>query len=134
MMVYLRTGFMFVLIGLLPSIVTYYMDVTKHQFIFKTVFASNLSGMIPFVGNMLHQGATSSVLNEIMGTGSNWFIIYGSAFIGWLLVQIGPMMAQGLVVGFHQSQIVRIERLQKKIEAEWGPEVTQFSQPQQYEG
>lgn len=127
MMGLLRTGFMFMIIGLMPSIVAYYMDVSKHRFTFKSIFASNLSGMLPYIGKIIHYGPGSTVLQEVMGTGTNWVIIYGSALIGWMLVQIGPMMAQVFIHGFHQTQLARLNHLQKKIESEWGPEVTQFT-------
>ncbi len=126
-MAVLRTGFMFIIIGMLPSIVMHYMDVSKHRFTFRTVFAANLSGMMPFIGKMLHQGPSSQLLQDIMGSGATWGIIYASAFMGWLLVQICPMIAQGMIVGYHQSQIGRMRYMQRKIENEWGPEVTQFS-------
>jgi 1,4-dihydroxy-2-naphthoate octaprenyltransferase len=42
----LRTGFMFILIGLLPSVVAYYMDVSAERYSFKTIFACNLSAFL----------------------------------------------------------------------------------------
>lgn len=123
----LRQGFLFIIIGLLPSIVAYYMDVSSGRYSFKTIFACNLSGMLHYIGIMLHEGPSSIVLQSVMGNAQNWVIIYGSALLGWLLVEICPMIAQVMIVGFNQTQIGRIERLQKKIEGEWGPEVTQLS-------
>lgn len=125
----LRTGFMFVIIGLLPSIVAYYMDVTAERHSFKTIFACNLAGLMPFIGKMLHQGPSSALLQEIMGSGLNWVMIYGAAFFGWLLIELCPMIAQVMVSSFNQTQVSRIERLQKKIECEWGSEVTQLNNP-----
>jgi hypothetical protein len=127
LMGFLRTGFMFVIIGLLPSIVAYYMDITADRYTFKTIFACNLCGMLPYIGRMLHEGPSSALLQNLMGTAMNWVIIYGTAILGWLLVEICPMIAQVLIAGFSQAQITRIERLQKKIEREWGPEVTELS-------
>lgn len=127
MMGLLRTGFMFVIIGLLPSIVAHYFDITKHRYLFRTIFASNMTGILPFIGQLLQHGPSNGALQKIMGSGFAWFIIYGSALIGWMLVKICPMIAQVGIAGYHQSQLARFERLQKRIESEWGPEVTQFS-------
>lgn len=127
MMVLLRTGFVFFVIGMLPCIVAYYMDVSKHRYTFKTVFAANLSGMMPFITKLMATGPSSSALQDIMGNSTTWVMIYGAALIGWLLIIVCPMAAQILVAGAHQSQFLRYDWLQKKLESEWGTEVKQFS-------
>ena len=112
---------------MLPCIVAYYMDVSKAQYTFKSVFAANLSGMMPYITKIISHGPSNTMLQEIMGNGATWFIVYGAACMGWLLVRICPMMAHAMVKGMHQTQIVRYDWLQKKLEGEWGPEVKQFS-------
>jgi hypothetical protein len=132
LMVFLRTGFVFFVIGMLPAIVAYYMDVSKYQYTFKSIFSANLSGILPFVGMMIEKGASSMVQQEIMGSAATWMIVYGAALVGWLMVKVCPMLAKSLVRGFHQTQIMRYEWMQKKLEAEWGPEVAQFSGDNRY--
>jgi hypothetical protein len=127
MMALLRTGFVFFVIGMLPCIVAYYMDVTKHRYTFQSVFAANLAGMMPFATRLIFNGPSSAALQEMMGNLSTWLIIYGAAFIGWLMVKVCPIAAQVMVIGMHQTQILRYDWLQKKLEAEWGNEVKQFS-------
>ena len=127
MMVLMRTGFVFFVIGMLPCIVAYYMDVTKHHYTFKTVFAANLAGMMPFITKIIVAGPSSAQLQEIMGNSTTWIMIYGAALIGWLLILVCPMLAQALVAGMHQTQFSRYDWLQKKLESEWGAEVKQFS-------
>src|SRR6478609_8727203 len=56
LMALFRTGFVFLIIGLLPSIVAYYMDVTRPHFTFKTIFCFNLSAMMPYIGKILSFG------------------------------------------------------------------------------
>jgi hypothetical protein len=126
MMAFLRTGFVFFVIGMLPCIVAYYMDVSKHRYTFKCIFASNLSGMLPYITKIIHDGPSSSLLQEIMGDATSWIIIYGAALMGWLLIKVCPMIAQSMVNGMHQTQIMRYEWIQKKLESEWGEEVKQF--------
>lgn len=127
MMALMRTGFVFLVIGMLPAIVAYYMDVSKHRYTFKSIFAANLSGMLPYITQIISHHASSSMLQEIMGSSATWIVIYGSACLGWLLVFICPMISQIMVAGVHQAQLARYEWLQKKLESEWGQEVTQFS-------
>ncbi len=127
MMVLMRTGFVFLIIGMLPCIVAYYMDVSKYQYMFKSVFAANLAGMMPFITKIIDGKASSTLLQEIMGDSTSWVIIYGAAFIGWLLVRVCPIATHTMVSAVHQTQVMRYEWLQKKLESEWGEEVKQFS-------
>jgi hypothetical protein len=122
----LRTGFVFFLVGMLPSIVTYYLDQSKFRFGFKTIFYCNLSGMLPFLARLLYYGPTSSILQDTMGNTYTWLIIFGAAGMGILLNSMGPMLAEIMIGQLHQTQVVRLQRSQKKIEIEWGKEVTQF--------
>lgn len=127
MMVVLHTGFVFFVIAMLPATVAYYVDRSKHRYTFKTIFAANLSGTLPYVTKLIEQGPSSANLLEVMGNIETWGIIYGASMVGWMLVQICPMLATSMVTGMHQAQITHCETLQKKLESEWGPEVTQFS-------
>lgn len=132
LMVMLRTGFVFFVIGMLPCIVAYYMDVSKHQYTFKSIFAANLAGMMPYMTRIIKEGPGSSLLQELMGSSFTWFVIFGSAMMGFLLVKMCPMLAQAMVKGLHQTHIMRYEWVQKKLEEEWGPEVAQFSGDNKY--
>ena len=127
MMTVFRTGFLFIIIGLLPSIVTYFMDVMPRRYVFRTIFACNLSGMMPYLVKMLEHGPRSAIMQEIMGSAHNWFIIYGAAMIGWLLVRLAPMIALAFINTFNSTQVMRLKSTQRRIEGEWGKEVTMFS-------
>ncbi len=133
MMAMFRTGFIFVIIAMMPSIVTYYIDASRKRYVFKTIFACNLSGVMPFIGKILFYGPSSSVMQTIMGDAGNWLLVYGSALIGLLMVRVMPMIAHTLIGGFHTTQIARLSKNQKRIENEWGDEVTQFSKEQEEE-
>lgn len=127
MMALLRTGFVFFIIGMLPSIVIYYLDRSPHHYMFKTIFACNMSGMMPYLGKLLKHGPNSAALQEVMGDGLTWVVIYGSAAMGGLLISITPMIAQMMIGGLNQTQIARLRGAQKRIENEWGSEVKGFS-------
>lgn len=125
----LRTGFMFFLIGMLPSIIAYYMDVTRGRYHYKTILACNLTGILPYLAKLLAHGPSHSAIQQIMGSLDSWLSVYGAALMGLLLLKICPLVAQSVVASIAQTQIAAIERAQRKIENEWGPEVTQFSRP-----
>lgn len=132
-MAFLRTGFVFLIIAMLPSIVAYYYDQSEARYRFKTIFYCNFSGVMPFLGQMLVHGPSSSTLHDIMGSLSTWVIIYGAACMGGILISITPMVAQGFINSVHNTQISRLQRSQKKIETEWGKEVGQFGKQHEME-
>lgn len=126
-MAFLRTGFLFVLIGMLPSIVIYYLDQSEARYRFKTIFYCNISGIMPFVARLLRYGPTSTELQNIMGSASTWAIIYGAAMMGGILISVTPLLAKALIGQFHGTHIALLQRTQRKIEGEWGKEVVQYS-------
>lgn len=125
-MAFLRIGFVFYLVGMLPSIIAYYLDQSQHRYSFKTIFCCNLSGMLPFLARMFYYGPTSTTLQETTGNFYTWMIVFGAAGIGIMINAIGPMIARSMICKLHESQVARLQRSQKKIESEWGREVTQF--------
>ena len=127
-MAVLKTGFLFVIVALLPSIIAYYMDVSAQHYVFKTIFACNLTGFLPYLEKLVRHGPSKGALQVVMNDPHTWIVIIGSSFIGWLLVKVCPIIAQFTVAGFTQTQINSIQNMQSKIEKEWGHEVTQFSQ------
>lgn len=126
MIVVFHTGFIFFMIGLMPSIVAFYLDRTRSRTTFHTVLACNLSGVIPFMAQMLKEGPTGGYTTELMSDGGNWLIIGASAGFGWVLVYAAPLFAQFIITMFHQGQIMRFETLQNRIVEDWGTEVAHF--------
>ena len=129
LMAFLRTGFIFFIVGMMPSVIAYITDQSKHRYMFQCVFACNLSGMMGFVFTMIIHGPSNAVLQQMMGSFTNWLMIYGAALLGWLVVKICPLVAEAMVHNMHKGQINRIQRVQKKLENEWGTEVTRISRP-----
>ena len=127
-MAVLKTGFLFVIVAMLPSIIGYYMDVSAGRYVFKTIFSCNLTGFLPYLEKLLRHGPSKGALQQVMGDQHTWIVIGGASFIGWLLVKICPVIAQFTVAGLTQTQLNSIQKIQDKIEKDWGPEVTQFSQ------
>lgn len=133
-MAFLRTGFVFIVIGMLPSIVIYYFDQSRHRFTFKTIFYCNMAGMLPYVAKLLRYGPTSMALQEVMQSPTTWLTIFGAAGMGGLLINITPQIAQMIIGGMHGTQVAHLRRAQKKLEQEWGKEVTQFGNPNEAQG
>jgi hypothetical protein len=120
---FLRTGFIFFILAMMPAIVASFLDRTHSRSKFHTVFACNLAGTLPFLGNIIKNHGANAEIQDVMGDPFNWLIIYAAAAFGWLLVYAAPAFATGFINMLHQGQIARLERMQRKIVAEWGHEV-----------
>lgn len=119
-----KTGFIFLMIGLLPSIVAYYLDVTRSRTRFHTVLACNLSGVLPYMAEILKdKGTGGGYVTSLMSDPSTWMVVYASAGFGWLLVFATPLFAQFIITMFNQGQIARFQSLQDRIVRDWGQEV-----------
>ncbi len=130
MIVVFKLGFLFFVIGILPSIVSYYIDATRSNLSFQTVFTCNLAGVLPFMADMLKAGGSNAAVQEIIANSVNWLIVYGAAGMGWLLVMVAPMLSQILINAMHQRQIGRLERHQRILVEEWGSELEAYLKPE----
>ena len=118
----------FIIMMLMPSVVAYYCDMMSGKQRFHTIFACNLSGLLPFVCELIFSGNRSSDMMMMMGDVYVWFVIYLSAGFGWLLNWGCPKLAYVLIHGFHKAQVGQLEILQSKLEEEWGPAVKKREQ------
>jgi len=129
MVVVFRLGFIFILLALLPTVVAFYIDLSKTRFTFHTVFACNLAGVLQFIPDIISSTSSSGSITQTMSNTTNWLIVYSSAGIGWVLVYAVPMAAQFFINNMHQRQISRLARMQGRIIEEWGKEVEEASNP-----
>lgn len=125
-MALLRTGFVFIIIAMLPSIVAYYFDQSSNRYTFRSIFYCNTAGVLPYFAQMAKFGPSSANLQGIMNHPLTWCVVFGAAAVGYMLTNITPLIAQMLIGSVHQTQVRGLERAQKKIEKEWGNEITKF--------
>jgi hypothetical protein len=121
-----KLGFIFFMLAMLPSVVAFYVDISRDRMNSQTVFACNLAGALPYMTQMLEEGVSSSAIQQVMTSTTSWLVIYASAGFGWLLIICMPICAQYFINTMHQRQIARLQRLQSRIVDEWGQEVSRF--------
>ena len=129
MVIIFQLGFIFFLMSMLPTVVAYYVDNSRHQSTFHTVFACNLAGVLPFLSKMLQGSGPGNPTSLIMTDASNWLIVYLAAGFGWLLVFSTPVAAEFFIRNMHKRQVNRLERVQQRISDEWGAEVADIKIP-----
>lgn len=123
LVILLRTTFIFLILGMLPSIVAYYVDVSKNRSKFHTIAACNLSGVLPFVVDIFAHGNSTESMQMFLGDVWVFFIMYMSAGFGYVLVNASPHLAAFVINIFNQRHISRLNHAQKKLLQEWGPDI-----------
>lgn len=119
--VFLKGMFLFILLGMLPSIVAHIADTSKHREVYRCVFTCNLSGMLPYLSLMLNISIDDSMM--LLADPHRWFVIYSFAGIGWLLVWLMPYCAEIITELSHNGRIAQLENIQRKLIDEWGQEI-----------
>lgn len=120
----LKMTFVLFIVGLMPSFVAYYVDNSQSRSLFHTVLACNLSGVIPFVGELWSHGNPMSMVGMMLSDIQRLFIMYLSAGLGWVLIYVCPIGARFLIAGINHHNIVKLKFRQKRLIEEWGREVS----------
>lgn len=127
LVILLQTGFIFLMLALLPAIVAYYVDTLPGKAAFQTVFSCNLAAALPFFLPLAQLGLRfkHNDITELMNKPHVWLIIYGGAAVGWCLIYMCRFIARIYMLAHYDYKITNLEQFQKKLVEEWGEEVKQ---------
>jgi hypothetical protein len=123
----IQFAFLFILLAMLPAIMAWFMDRTPDRSAFKTVFSCNLAGLLPSIMPIIKQAGSMKYQNiaGVMGDPKIWLMIYGGAAAGWCLVFLCRLIANLVITVRTEYHILGLERMQKKLAAEWGKRVAE---------
>lgn len=119
----MQHAFLFVFIALLPSIVAYIVDRNPNYSVFFTVACLNVSGLLPFLLEIVFSPKLIEAASARMGDVYTWLVIYSAAAVGWALVILCPTVCKLVLQGMRRGQIMHLENQQRKLIEEWGPEI-----------
>ena len=114
----------FVIIGLLPSIFGFSIDKRKKHHASKTVFAFNISGLMPYLSVIAVSGSPNQIALRIITEFEVWFIIYGFSAFGVGCIYLIPAIVRIYLEIKIELRLEKIKNRQEEIEEEWGKEVT----------
>jgi hypothetical protein len=122
-----RHAVAFFLIGMLPAIITAFLDRGRGRFASKTVTATNFIGIVPYLFE-ISRGPTSAytiAAKRLMANSETWWMIYSSAATGLIMIWLIPQIT--LIIFTIRSDIraKNMEREQEALIAEWGEKVKQ---------
>lgn len=117
-----KSGFIFLLLAMLPTVMAYYMDHTEDRSMFKTVFACNFAATLPTLAPML-QASKHYDIGTVMTTPMVWLFVYGGAAAGWCLIYLCRLVSRLFIVLLYEYRITALERVQKRLVDEWGAHI-----------
>ena len=124
--VLLNVGFIFMLLGFLPTVVAYFVDDTEKKDLYKTVRATNLAGILPSMMELTRHGNPGAALQIAMSDPSTWLIVYGSAAIGYGLIWFCRWGSYFSMIAAAETRIYLLEQAEKHLIDEWGEEIKEF--------
>ena len=116
----LQAGFIFIIFGLMPSLVMYFVDGFQGKPTFKCVFFCNLSGMIPTFSDAMSADSAAIAMQTLMGEAFNWFLVFGAAGAGYALLLFSRVLTQITLSITDQARIEAFKKSQKDLVEEWG--------------
>jgi len=124
--VFLNAGFLLILLGLLPSVVAYFVDGSPRKDFYRAIRSCNLVGVLlciaPLAPSYPHLGAAMQV---IMSDPQVWLIIYGAAAAGWVLVGFCRLTSYVMLLITGEARAAQLEKARADLVAEWGDAITQ---------
>lgn len=122
------------LVGMIPTVVAYIIDLTPGRYAAKCVAGLNIAGVVPFLNSLW---ASTNDLPAAIGIVTDvyaWLAFYAASGVGWLLFVSLP----GIVASFktysakRQANVLR-NRLEV-LKEEWGDEISGNTTDGQREG
>lgn len=120
---FLKSTFVFILFGMMPTLVAYYVDTSKEKLLFRVVSLCNLAGVMPPAVKMILNNSGSTAFQHNVMDIKVWFIMYAAAGLGWIMVRYLPALVQYILEFNNQQRISTIEKVNQQLVQEWGPEI-----------
>jgi len=113
------------IVGMLPAIVAFVVDQTRHKYAPLCVTGMNFSGVFPsllmlWLGENSFSSAIDLIVDPMM-----LLMMYGAAAFGWLLFIAIPPVVAAFISVMLEHRIAYLRSVQKRIVEEWGEEAAE---------
>lgn len=122
--VVLKQVFLLLVIGMLPTVGSYFTDREKGRPLFKTVFSFNFAGVFYFVVSLISTTPidTMAVKTSLQDM-STYLTIYSSAALAYLVFYSAPYVTFAMLSIFTHGNLMRLRGTQQRLLANWGPDL-----------
>lgn len=123
MMAFALPTFVVLMIGLLPTMTWFIVDLTPGRYAFRCVAGFNVAGLAPYLHRLWtgHNDLEAAV--NIAGDPVAWMVFLATSGCGWITFHSLPsiiVMARKLEA---RRQVAILRRRQEDLVSEWGPTV-----------
>ncbi len=126
LIVTIKSAYILVLVGCLPTIVAYYADKSEDKMEVATIACCNLCGVMPYVAEMAAKGKGLVLMSYYLGSPTVWLVMYGSAAIGYGLIKFCPMIYRKSMGVINSSIVYQLEQQQEKLVKDWGEDIKEI--------
>jgi len=119
----MKNVFLFVLIALLPLMVSVLWDKKPGRFASKTVAAFNITGIFPYLLAIASSGSPDSIALATIYSSKTWMLVYGFALFGWAVILLIPKITMIFLEIKSKYMIAKMEAFQQELLNEWGDDI-----------
>jgi len=123
LVVFALPAFLVSMVGLLPTAVSLFTDRTPGHRATWCVAITNIAGLLPIIAKSFKGDNDLAATIELLVDPINWLVMYVGAAMGWVLLWIGPVIAEVFVTQKAASEARSLQESQGKLIAEWGRKV-----------
>jgi hypothetical protein len=111
-------------VGMLPTIVSRFVDKTPEKTKSLTIGFMNFAGCFPFWLKMVQRGHDLQAVADVVFQPLTIVIIYASALVGYLIEWGVVGFVATIMVQKGKHRLTEIVKIQEAMVKKWGPEVT----------
>jgi len=112
------------LVGMIPTVVELLFGNDRKGSSVMAIGVLNAAGITPFVIELWQKGQTMENALLILGQSTTWFVMFGSAAVGWLILFAVPQAIAALTIARADTRIQLLKENLERLKTTWGPEVT----------
>lgn len=112
-----------ILVGMIPSVVAYFVDTSRQRTLGPTVLYMNFAGVLPVLLKLWKQTPNMNNATELLMDPFMLLLMLAPAGFGWILFIFIPPLVSGILRKRAEMRMTTLENDQKKLVEEWGPEV-----------
>ncbi len=121
-----RWSALFILIGLLPAIMSRVTDRSHGKTYSKIVLCFNTAGILPFAADLWNAGNSWGAVSSTLTNMNALLAVYGAAAIGWGLIMFMPSLVILIISGTNDAKVEEVMQEQAKLLEEWGTQLKQY--------
>jgi hypothetical protein len=114
---------MFLLVGMIPTIVTLFTDTDRRGSSVAAVGTMNAAGLTPFIIDLWQKGQTPEHALMILRAPETWLVMFGAAAVGKLILFAIPQAIASASLARAETRMKILKDNLELLKATWGPDV-----------